>query len=106
MYKLIIFVPEDALEQVKLAVFAAGAGHLGHYSDCCWQVLGQGQFRPRQGANPVLGALDALTCVAEYRLELLCDASCIRDVVSALRQAHPYEEPAFEVLALVAEDNW
>lgn len=106
MYKLIIFVPENALEAVKSAVFAAGAGRLGHYSDCCWQVLGQGQFRPLPGATPALGEHHALTQVAEYRLELLCDASCIRDVVSALRRAHPYEEPAFEVLALVAEENW
>ncbi len=106
MYKLIIFVPETALETVKTAVFAAGAGHLGHYTDCCWQVLGRGQFRPQAGASPTLGDINQLTDVAEYRLELLCDPKHIRAVVAALRAAHPYEEPAFEVVALVPENHW
>jgi len=51
VYKLVFFVPEEAVEEVKSAVFKAGAGGIGHYQECCWQVLGQGQFRPVQGFN-------------------------------------------------------
>lgn len=106
MYKLVFFVPEGSQETVKSAVFAAGAGRLGHYSHCCWQILGQGQFRPEVGAHPTLGEQDVLTYVSEYRIELLCEADKMRAVIAALRLAHPYEEPAFEVLALVAEEHW
>ncbi|PRB77508.1 YqfO family protein [Pseudomonas sp. MYb185] len=101
MYKLCFFVPESHLESVKQAVFTAGGGRIGDYEHCCWQVLGQGQFRPCQGANPFIGRQGELEQVAEYRVELVCRDDLIRDVVVALRQAHPYEEPAFDVWQLL-----
>lgn len=97
MFKLCFFVPESHLEQVKNAVFAAGAGRIGDYEHCAWQVLGQGQFRPLAGSQPFIGQQDVLETVAEYRVEMVCAEAAIDAAVAALRQAHPYEEPAFDV---------
>ncbi|KTD08148.1 NGG1p interacting factor NIF3 [Legionella jamestowniensis] len=99
-YKLSFYVPETHLEEVKQAVFAAGAGRQGDYEHCCWQCLGQGQFKPLPGANPMIGTVDALTFVPEYKVEILCTADCIESVVQALKSSHPYEEPAYEVVRL------
>lgn len=100
MYKLVFFVPESHLDQVKAAVFATGAGRLGNYDQCCWQVLGQGQFRPLAGANPYVGQRGQLETVPEYRVEMICLDELVGDAVAALRAAHPYEEPAFDVWRL------
>lgn len=98
MYKLCFYVPESHLEQVKQAVFAAGAGRLGNYDCCCWQVAGQGQFRPLEGSAPHSGVQDQLEQVQEYRVEMLCAEDCLAPVIDALRAAHPYEEPAFDYM--------
>jgi hypothetical protein len=103
MYKLCFYVPESHLEQVKSAVFNAGAGRIGDYDSCCWQVLGQGQFRPLPGSKPYLGQHGAIETVPEYRVEMVCSAQFIRAAVAALLAAHPYEEPAWDVVALVLE---
>ncbi len=102
MLKLIFFVPADALETVKQAVFAQGAGKLGTYDQCAWQTLGTGQFRPLVGSQPFIGELGVLEQVAEYRVETLVEAHLIYHVIAALKKAHPYEEPAYEVIRLEA----
>ena len=104
MYKLVFFVPESHLETVKSAVFSAGAGRLGDYEACAWQTLGQGQFRPLPGSNPFIGSDNQLELVSEYRVEMVCADEAIRAAVAALRKAHPYEEPAFDVWRL--EDHF
>jgi len=101
MYKLVFFVPQSHVESVKTAVFGAGAGRIGDYEHCAWQVLGEGQFRPLQGSNPFIGSQDVLEKVSEYRVELVCADEHIADAVAALKAAHPYEEPAFDVTRLV-----
>ncbi|HTF97748.1 MAG TPA: YqfO family protein [Cellvibrio sp.] len=101
MYKLVFFVPASHLEQVKTAVFVAGAGRFGNYDQCCWQVLGQGQFRPLPGASPFLGQVNQLETVPEFRVEMVCAREHIKAVITALRASHPYEEPAFDVLHLL-----
>ncbi len=105
MYKLCFYVPESHLEQVKSAVFKAGAGRVGNYDQCCWQTLGQGQFRPLPGSDPFIGSSPAsepgkLETVAEFRVEMVCDNQNIRAAVAALVDSHPYEEPAFDVWSL------
>ncbi|MGI3131595.1 NGG1p interacting factor NIF3 [Halopseudomonas pachastrellae] len=102
MFKLCFFVPASHVEAVKQAVFAAGAGRLGDYDCCSWQVLGEGQFRPLAGSQPFIGQQGEIERVAEYRVELLCAADCIEAAIAALRKAHPYEEPAFDVWRLEA----
>jgi hypothetical protein len=111
MYKLAVFIPETHLETVKAALFAAGAGKIGCYDRCCWQSRGTGQFRPLPGSDPFItvgedpqdSALHPgsdTVQVTEYKVELVCDDHLIRDAVRALRQAHPYEAPAFDVWKL------
>ncbi|SFC22183.1 hypothetical protein SAMN05660443_1952 [Marinospirillum celere] len=100
MYKFAFFVPEKDAEKVKTAVFATGAGRIGLYEHCCFQTPGQGQFRPLQGANPQLGEVNTLEKVAELKIELVCEATLIQAAVAAMKKAHPYEEPAYEVWKL------
>lgn len=100
MYQLSFYVPDSHLETVKAAVFAAGGGTLGNYDSCAWQVQGQGQFRPRPGANPHIGSVGHIEHVPEWRVELIVRDEDIRAVVAAMRRAHPYEEPAFAVVRL------
>ncbi|MGS2724505.1 NGG1p interacting factor NIF3 [Porticoccus sp. GXU_MW_L64] len=102
MYKLAFFVPESHLDSVKQAVFATGAGRIGDYDSCCWQVLGQGQFRPLKGSAPFLGQQGQVETVEEYRVEMVCDNKLIAGAVKALIEAHPYEEPAYDVWELAA----
>jgi hypothetical protein len=100
VYKLVFYVPESHLEVTKAAVFDAGAGTIGNYDRCCWQVLGQGQFRSLSGSRPYLGQLDELESVAEYRVELVCRDECIAQAIVELKRVHPYEEPAYDVWSL------
>ncbi|MBU3071593.1 YqfO family protein [Aestuariicella sp. G3-2] len=101
MYKLCFYVPESHVDSVKEALFEAGAGKIGDYDSCCWQVLGQGQFRPLPGSQPHLGQHGLLETVDEYRVEMVCSGESIRAAVNALRRAHPYEEPAYDVIQVL-----
>jgi len=103
-YKLIYFAPESDLAPTKEAVFAAGAGGIGNYTHCAWQTRGIGQFKPRDGANPTIGQLDTLETVDEWRVEMIVPREKAKAVVEALKKAHSYEEPAFELIQLVDID--
>jgi len=102
MYKIAFFVPESHLEVVKAAMFAAGAGRIGQYDRCSWQVKGTGQFRPLEGADPFIGQVDQVQQVVEYKVEMVCEDEVIHAVVQAMKAAHPYETPAYDVLRLEA----
>ena len=102
MYQLWFYVPPAALAQTKAALFAAGAGRIGDYEHCCWQTLGEGQFRPLPGSDPHIGSVGELEQLAEYRVELVCTEDRLEAAVQALRRAHPYEEPAFGVVELAS----
>lgn len=102
-FKLVFFVPLSALEACKAAIFSAGAGRYpgGKYTECCWTVLGTGQFRPGGMANPHIGSVGALEEVPEVRVETLCiGAEIAKKSVEALKIAHPYEEPSYQVYKL------
>ncbi|NQX89934.1 MAG: NGG1p interacting factor NIF3 [Halioglobus sp.] len=103
MYKLNFHVPESHLDEVKAAVFAAGAGCTERYDSCCWQVMGEGQFRPLAGSSPYQGEIDSLEKVVEYRVGMVCAPESIKAVITALLASHPYEQPAWEVVKLVTE---
>ena len=100
---LVTYVPDDAVEQVLDAVAAAGAGRIGDYDRCSWSTSGTGTFRPLPGARPAVGEVGRTQSVAERRLEVVLPRALRRSVLEALRGAHPYEEPAYEVLELVDE---
>ncbi|MFK3798710.1 NGG1p interacting factor NIF3 [Pseudomonas sp. NPDC088444] len=100
MYKLAFFVPPSHVEQVKSALFAAGAGRIGAYDSCSWQVLGQGQFRPLDGSQPFIGQAGQVETVDEWKVELVVADELIQQAVAALKSTHPYETPAYEVWKL------
>jgi dinuclear metal center YbgI/SA1388 family protein len=100
--KWVIYVPRENAEAVRAAVFDAGAGHIGDYSHCSWTVTGIGQFLPHEGATPAVGSVGNVERVDEDRFEVIAPARLRADVLSAMRAAHPYEEPAFDIFALVA----
>ena len=96
-YQISFYVPNKQCEQVKQAMFNAGAGILGNYQECSWQTLGEGQFRPLEGSQPFLGESHKLENVEEYKVEMLCDVEKIELVIQALISSHPYEVPAYYV---------
>jgi dinuclear metal center YbgI/SA1388 family protein len=100
--KWVVYVPADNADTVREAMFAAGAGHIGDYSHCSWGVTGTGQFLPHHGASPTIGSVGAVERVAEDRVEMIAPARLRGHVLAALRGAHPYEEPAFDILALAS----
>lgn len=100
--KWVIFVPPENADAVRGAVFAAGAGVIGEYSQCSWSVTGTGQFLPGDAATPAIGSVGAVERVVEDRVEVVAPARARREVLAAMRAAHPYEEPAFDIVALAA----
>jgi hypothetical protein len=99
--KLVVFVPESALDAVRDALFAAGAGRIGDYERCSWYTAGTGTFLGGETTDPSIGEAGREERVPELRLETVFPAERQPDVVAALRAAHPYEEPAFDVYELV-----
>lgn len=96
MYKLCFFVPASHLESVKTALFDLGAGRLGNYDCCAWQVAGKGQFRPLAGSSPFIGQKDTVEIIDEYRVEMIVSDDILKPVLAALVKTHPYEQPAYE----------
>lgn len=100
LYQLFFYVPESHLDAVKAAIFATGAGRIGNYDQCCWQVKGQGQFRPLAGARPHLGVVGTVEQVDEYRVELILPGDQVAAALAAMKRAHPYEVIAHGVIRL------
>lgn len=100
--KWVVFVPREDAGGVAAAMFAAGAGQIGDYAECGWSVTGTGQFRPGDSANPAIGSVGELEFVTEDRLEMVAPPQRRAAITAALRNAHPYEEPAFDVYELAA----
>ncbi|WP_046811731.1 NGG1p interacting factor 3 protein, NIF3 [Acinetobacter pittii] len=104
MLKLIYYVPDSHLESTKQAIFSAGAGGIGNYEHCAWQVKGIGQFKPVKGADPYIGELGELEQVDEWRVETMVIEANAKAVAKALKASHPYEEPAFEFIQIIEID--
>ena len=100
--KLVVFVPPSALHEVRDALFRAGAGRIGDYERCSWYTDGTGTFLGGDESSPAIGEAGREERVPELRLETVYPDELHEQVVAALRAAHPYEEPAFDVYALVA----
>jgi hypothetical protein len=99
MRKLVVFVPPEALDPVRDALFAAGAGRIGAYERCSWYTEGTGTFFGGADTSPAVGEPGREERVPELRLETFYPAEREAQVVAALRAAHPYEEPAFDLYA-------
>jgi hypothetical protein len=98
--KLVWFVPEEALDATRDAVFGAGGGVIGDYERCSWYTKGTGTFLAREGADPAVGDVGQEEHVEEYRVEVVVPEAAVAGVVEALRRAHPYEEVAFDLYPL------
>jgi hypothetical protein len=105
VYKLVWFVPEEALDATRDAVFSAGAGRIGDYERCSWYVAGTGTFLAGPGAQPATGEVGREERVSELRVETVVPADRAEAVVRALRGAHPYEEVAYDLDALAEADR-
>jgi hypothetical protein len=99
--KLVVFVPREALDPVRDALFAAGAGRIGAYQRCSWYTAGTGTFLGGEGTAPTVGESGREERVAELRLETVFPEESQEEVLAALRDAHPYEEPAFDIYQLL-----
>ena len=99
--KLVVFVPPEALDAVRDAIFGAGAGRIGDYERCSWFTDGTGTFRGGESTSPTVGEKGREERVRELRLETVFPEDRHDDVIGALRAAHPYEEPAFDVYELL-----
>lgn len=99
-FKLVTFVPEGQLDQVRKAIWDAGAGVIGNYRECSFNLRGTGTFFGAADANPEVGEAGRLEQIDEIRVEVVCPAGKLDRVIAQLRQAHPYEEPAIDVFSL------
>lgn len=101
MIHIAFYVPLDAAEKVKLAMFNAGAGKIGNYEHCSFETKGVGQFRALPGANPALGKIDQLEKVEELKVEMVCEDQLLDAVIQALKATHPYETPAYYAMKVI-----
>lgn len=97
MFLVCFYVPKTHLESTKNALFSAGAGQVGAYSHCAWQVLGQGQFMPLTGSEAFIGEVGQVAQLEEYKVEIVCPDDLIESVIKTLKEVHPYEIPAYQV---------
>ncbi|MFB6343265.1 Nif3-like dinuclear metal center hexameric protein [Saccharicrinis sp. FJH62] len=104
LVKLVTFVPSDHAEKVRQAIFDAGAGHIGNYDCCSYNLEGEGTFRALEGANPFVGEKDQLHVEKEVRIETVLPAFMQHKVVAAMIRSHPYEEVAYDVFPL--KNTW
>jgi len=106
MYRLNFYVPESDLEEVKDALFDVGAGKIGNYKKCCWQVKGIGQFLPLENSNPAIGKIGMVEKVSEFKVEMVCDDNIVNKVVDKLIEVHPYEEPAYDLVKVMTKEDF
>lgn len=100
MYKLNFFVPTEEKEAVKEALFEIGVGKYENYEHCSFETLGTGQFKPVEKADPYIGTIGTVERVEEYKVEMICQDEIITRAVKRLKEAHPYEEVAYEVFKM------
>ena len=100
MYQISFYVPKNEVENVKSAMFKAGAGKINNYTNCSWQTEGKGQFIPTIMAKPAIGELNQLKVMPEYKVEMCCEDGIIDKVVKMMKKSHPYEEVAYCVIKL------
>ena len=104
--KIIVTIPPEDLEKVRAAMCDAGAGIIGNYTYCSTSVKSIGTFIPNNDANPYIGTKNKLEYVEEEKLEIICDIHHVKEVIKELRKAHPYEEPAIDIVPLLDEESF
>ena len=104
--KIIVTIPTENVEEVRNAICEAGAGIIGNYTYCSMSTKCTGTFKPNDNANPYIGENNKLEFVEEEKLEVVCDVDNVKKVISNLRQVHPYEEPAIDIIPLLNEKDF
>lgn len=104
--KIFVTVPEENLEEVRTAMCNAGAGIIGNYTFCSTSVKSIGTFMPNDNANPYIGDNNKLEFVEEEKLEVICDIENVKKVIQKLRDVHPYEEPAIDIIPILDESDF
>lgn len=99
-YKIVVYVPTAQADMIRTVMSEAGAGKIGNYSHCTFSTSGTGRFKPEAGARSAIGILGELSSVTEERIETVCSADKLPAVIKAIKDAHPYEEPAIDVYVL------
>jgi len=102
--KIFVTVPAKNTKAVRKAICEVGAGIIGNYSYCSTLVRSIGTFLPNENANPYIGKKEKLEYVYEDKLEVICSVDKVKQVLTALRNAHPYEEPAIDIVPLIDEN--
>ena len=103
--KIVTFVPTENTDEVRMALGEAGAGKIGEYTFCSFSTPGKGRFTPGRSSNPHIGKKNQHEIVEEERIEVVCDRNNAKNVIRALKIAHPYEEVAFDIIPLLTEDQ-
>jgi hypothetical protein len=101
MFQINVYIPVEYKDQVKEAMFIAGAGKIGNYDCCSFEYEGMGQFRPLKGSKPFLGETLQIEEVKEIKVEMVCTDEVIEAVIQAMKASHPYETPAYHVIELL-----
>lgn len=104
--KIITTIPTENTESVRNAICDAGAGVIGNYTHCTMSTKCIGTFKPNDEANPYIGEKNKLEFVEEDKLEVVCPVEKVKEVVSKLRETHPYEEPAIDIIPLIDESDF
>ena len=104
--KIIVTIPIENVEEVRNAICEAGAGIIGNYTYCSMSTKCIGTLKPNDNANPYIGENNKLEFVEEEKLEVVCDVDNVKKVISNLRQVHPYEEPAIDIIPLLNEKDF
>lgn len=102
--KIVVTVPVEDTDKVRDSICNAGAGVIGNYSQCSMSTRCVGTFMPNDDANPYLGEKNKLEYANEDKLEVVCDVAKVKEVIKKLREVHPYEEPAIDIIPLIDED--
>ena len=101
--KIIVTIPIENVDEVRNAICEAGAGVIGNYTHCSMSTKCVGTFKPTDEATPYIGEKNNLEFVEEEKLEVVCDVNIVKNVISKLREGHPYEEPAIDIVPLINE---
>ena len=104
--KIIVTIPIENVEEVRNAICEEGAGVIGNYTYCSMSTKCIGTFKPNDSANPYIGENNKLEFVEEEKLEVVCDVNNVKQVISKLREVHPYEEPAIDIIPLLNEADF
>ena len=102
--KIFVTIPVDYVDQVRNSICNAGAGVIGNYSFCTTTMKSIGTFKPNGKANPYIGENNKIEFVDEEKLEVVCDIKNVKQVITKLREVHPYEEPGIDIVPLLDED--